>query len=183
MTRRPASWWGLFAGRASSQLSATPSYKPGVHLGDLGQALPSYAIEAIREALPAFGKKIKGFDMADAVLTGVETRTSSPLKITAARIAKPQHRRPLPGRRRRQLRRRICRPAWTIRRAKRWRGVAGLRATLPTACSRPLARPLVLAQGSAGPSGCSCPPPFGLPLDPRLAARPVTTSTYLGHRP
>ena len=53
-----------------------------MHLGDLGQALPSYAIEAIREALPAFGKKIKGFDMADAVLTGVETRTSSPLKIT-----------------------------------------------------------------------------------------------------
>ena len=71
------------AARPSSQLgSVTPSYKPGVHLGDLGQALPGYAIDAIREALPAFGKKIKGFDMADAVLTGVETRTSSPLKIT-----------------------------------------------------------------------------------------------------
>ena len=51
-------------------------------LGSLHTALPSYAIEAIREALPAFGKKIKGFDMADAMLTGVETRTSSPIKIT-----------------------------------------------------------------------------------------------------
>jgi uncharacterized FAD-dependent dehydrogenase len=58
-----------------------PSYKPGVRLGDLAPSLPDYAIEAIREALPVFGKKIKGFDMADAVLTGVETRTSSPLKI------------------------------------------------------------------------------------------------------
>ena len=58
-----------------------PSYKPGVKLGDLAQALPEYAITAIREALPAFGKKIKGFDMPDAMLTGVETRTSSPLKI------------------------------------------------------------------------------------------------------
>jgi uncharacterized FAD-dependent dehydrogenase len=58
-----------------------PSYKPGVRLGDLATSLPAYAIEAIREALPVFGKKIKGFDMADAVLTGVETRTSSPLKM------------------------------------------------------------------------------------------------------
>ena len=69
--------------RASSVLgSVEPSYKPGVKLGDLAAALPSYAIEAIREAIPVFGKKIKGFDMPDAVLTGVETRTSSPLKIT-----------------------------------------------------------------------------------------------------
>ncbi|HUI63048.1 MAG TPA: NAD(P)/FAD-dependent oxidoreductase [Steroidobacteraceae bacterium] len=59
-----------------------PSYKPGVRLGDLGSALPDYAIEAIREALPAFGRQIHGFDRADAVLTGVETRTSSPLRIT-----------------------------------------------------------------------------------------------------
>lgn len=58
-----------------------PSYKPGVKLGDLAPSLPAYAIAAIREALPVFGKKIKGFDMADAVLTGVETRTSSPLKM------------------------------------------------------------------------------------------------------
>ena len=58
-----------------------PSYKPGITLGDLHQALPAYAIEAMREALPAFGKKIRGYDMRDAILTGVETRTSSPVKI------------------------------------------------------------------------------------------------------
>jgi uncharacterized FAD-dependent dehydrogenase len=73
----------FLAGRPSTQLgSVEPSYKPGVKLGDLYAALPGYAIEALREALPAFGRKIKGFDMPDAVLTGVETRTSSPLKIT-----------------------------------------------------------------------------------------------------
>ena len=59
-----------------------PSYKPGVKLGDLSQVLPDYAVQAMREALPAFGRKIKGYDMADAVMTGVETRTSSPLRIT-----------------------------------------------------------------------------------------------------
>jgi hypothetical protein len=59
-----------------------PSYQPGVRLGDLATALPDYAIEAIREALPVFGRQIRGFDRADAVLTGVETRTSSPLRIT-----------------------------------------------------------------------------------------------------
>ncbi|WP_331000732.1 NAD(P)/FAD-dependent oxidoreductase [Nostoc sp. NZL] len=58
-----------------------PSYTPGVHLGDLSQSLPDYAIAAIREALPAFDKQIKGFAMDDAVLTGVETRTSSPIRI------------------------------------------------------------------------------------------------------
>ena len=70
-------------GRASTAFgSVTPSYKPGVHLTDLASSLPAYAIDAIREALPAFEKKIKGFSMHDAVLTGVETRTSSPLRIT-----------------------------------------------------------------------------------------------------
>jgi uncharacterized FAD-dependent dehydrogenase len=59
-----------------------PSYKPGVLLGDLSQALPAYAIDAIREALPAFAKKIRGFDREDAVLTGIESRTSSPVRIT-----------------------------------------------------------------------------------------------------
>jgi hypothetical protein len=58
-----------------------PSYTPGVHLCDLSSALPDYAIAAIREAIPAFDKKIKGFAMNDAVLTGVETRTSSPIRI------------------------------------------------------------------------------------------------------
>ncbi|KQU76861.1 MULTISPECIES: NAD(P)/FAD-dependent oxidoreductase [unclassified Rhizobacter] len=62
--------------------SVQPSYKPGVLLGDLHPSLPDYAIEAIREALPAFERQIKGFSMPDAVLTGVETRTSSPLRIT-----------------------------------------------------------------------------------------------------
>jgi hypothetical protein len=51
-------------------------------LGDLSQVLPAFAIQAMREALPVFGRKIKGYDMQDAVLTGVETRTSSPLKMT-----------------------------------------------------------------------------------------------------
>ncbi len=58
-----------------------PSYTPGVHLTDLSTALPEFAIIAIREALPAFGKQIKGFDLPDGVLTGVETRTSSPIRI------------------------------------------------------------------------------------------------------
>ena len=73
----------FIAGKASTRLgSVDPSYKPGVLLGDLATALPAYAIAAMREALPVFGKKIPGFDAHDAVLTGVETRTSSPVKIT-----------------------------------------------------------------------------------------------------
>ena len=73
----------FLAARPSTALGEVePSYKPGVLPGDLGAALPAYAIDAIREALPAFGRKIKGFDMPDAVLTGVETRTSSPVRIT-----------------------------------------------------------------------------------------------------
>jgi uncharacterized protein len=80
----------FIAGRPSTTLgSVLPSYQPGVTLTDLGEpghpALPEYAIEAIREALPAFERQIKGFAMHDAVLTGVETRTSSPLRITRGR--------------------------------------------------------------------------------------------------
>jgi hypothetical protein len=72
----------FIAGRASSALgSVQPSYKPGVKLCDLSSALPAYAIEAIREALPAFNRQIPGFAMDDAMLTGVETRTSSPVRI------------------------------------------------------------------------------------------------------
>jgi uncharacterized FAD-dependent dehydrogenase len=72
----------FLAGRPSTEFGEVlPSYKPGVRLGDLAPALPEYAITALREALPAFGRKIRGFDMPDAVLTGVETRTSSPLRI------------------------------------------------------------------------------------------------------
>ena len=71
------------AGQPSTDFGEVlPSYKPGVKLGDLHQALPAYAIEAMREALPLFGRKIAGFDRHDAVLTGVETRTSAPLRIT-----------------------------------------------------------------------------------------------------
>ncbi len=73
----------FLAGKPSTQLgSVEPSYQPGVRLTDLASCLPDYAIEAIREALPAFDQQIKGFSMQDAVLTGVETRTSSPLRIT-----------------------------------------------------------------------------------------------------
>ena len=73
----------FLAGHASTDFGAViPSYRPGVTLTDLSQSLPDYAIEAIREALPAFGQKIKGFDREDAVLTGVETRTSAPIRIT-----------------------------------------------------------------------------------------------------
>ena len=73
----------FLAAKPSTNLGKVePSYKPGVHLTDLSSALPSFAIDAIREALPAFEKQIKGFSMPDAVLTGVETRTSSPVRIT-----------------------------------------------------------------------------------------------------
>jgi hypothetical protein len=72
----------LLADRASTTLGQVePSYKPGVHMTELRQVLPSFAINAMREALPVFGRKINGFDMPEAVLTGVETRTSSPLRI------------------------------------------------------------------------------------------------------
>lgn len=79
----PAQLVGDFLnGQPSTALgSVKPSYTPGVHLTDLSTALPGYAVEAIREALPAFDRKIKGFAMRDAVLTGVETRTSSPVRI------------------------------------------------------------------------------------------------------
>ncbi len=59
----------------------TPSYTPSVHLTNLETALPEFAITAIREAIPQFAKQIKGFDLADGILTGVETRTSSPIRI------------------------------------------------------------------------------------------------------
>ena len=72
----------FLAGRPSEALGEViPSYRPRVHPTDLASCLPDYAIAAIREALPVFGRQIPGFDMADAVLTGVETRTSSPVRI------------------------------------------------------------------------------------------------------
>jgi len=73
----------LLRGQPSTALGEVePSYTPGIRLGDLALALPAYAIEAIREALPVFGRQIAGFDRDDALLTGVETRTSAPLRIT-----------------------------------------------------------------------------------------------------
>jgi uncharacterized FAD-dependent dehydrogenase len=79
----PAQLVGDFLAHRPSTVLGTvqPSYTPGVTLGALDNALPDYAIAAIREALPAFDKKIKGFAMHDALLTGVETRTSSPIRI------------------------------------------------------------------------------------------------------
>lgn len=79
----PAQLVGDFvANRKSTVLaSVEPSYKPGVKMVHLNDALPSFVTDAMREALPIFGQKIKGFDMHDAVMTGVEARTSSPLRI------------------------------------------------------------------------------------------------------
>ncbi|MEO1637459.1 MAG: NAD(P)/FAD-dependent oxidoreductase [Cyanobacteria bacterium J06631_9] len=72
----------FLAGKPSTEFGQVkPTYRPGVHLCNLEESLPAYAIAAIREAIPAFDKKIKGFAMPDAVLTGVETRTSSPIRI------------------------------------------------------------------------------------------------------
>jgi uncharacterized FAD-dependent dehydrogenase len=80
----PAQLVGDFiAGRPSSTLGEVePSYKPGVKPTDLAPLLPADCIAAMREALPAFGRQIRGFDRDDAVLTGIESRTSSPLRIT-----------------------------------------------------------------------------------------------------
>jgi uncharacterized FAD-dependent dehydrogenase len=72
--------------RPSADLGAViPSYRPGVTPADLAGCLPTYAVDAIREALPVFGRQIPGFDDPDAVLTGVETRTSSPVRLTRGR--------------------------------------------------------------------------------------------------
>jgi uncharacterized FAD-dependent dehydrogenase len=80
----PAQKVGDFmAGRASSALGeVAPSYKPGVTMTDLSACLPAFVLEAMREALPVFGRQIAGYDHPDVLLTGVETRTSSPVRIT-----------------------------------------------------------------------------------------------------
>ncbi len=80
----PAQRLGDFLeGRPSASLGEVePSYRPGIHLTDLAEVLPDYAVQAMREALPVFGRQIKGYDLPDALLTAVETRTSSPLRIT-----------------------------------------------------------------------------------------------------
>ncbi|WP_419320184.1 NAD(P)/FAD-dependent oxidoreductase [Caulobacter sp. ErkDOM-E] len=80
----PAQKVGDFlAGRASTDLGeVAPSYKPGITMTDLSACLPAFAVEAMREALPVFGRQIAGYDHPDVLLTGVETRTSSPIRIT-----------------------------------------------------------------------------------------------------
>ncbi|MDO7844127.1 NAD(P)/FAD-dependent oxidoreductase [Sphingomonas immobilis] len=82
--RAPGQLLGDFmAGRASTSLgSVVPSYRPGVTPTDLAQCLPDFAVEAMREAIPAFGRQIPGYDHPDVVMTGVETRTSSPVRFT-----------------------------------------------------------------------------------------------------
>ncbi|MFZ2843906.1 NAD(P)/FAD-dependent oxidoreductase [Psychrobacter sp.] len=79
----PAQTIGDFLkGKPNSELGdIKPSYTPGITLTDLSKALPDFAVDAIREAIPAFNKKIKGFSSDDGLLTGVETRTSSPISI------------------------------------------------------------------------------------------------------
>ncbi len=79
----PAQLVGDFmSGKPSTELgSVEPSYQPGITLCDLTSLLPDFAIDAIREAIPEFNKQIRGFSMKDAILTGVETRTSSPIRI------------------------------------------------------------------------------------------------------
>ncbi|WP_294391606.1 NAD(P)/FAD-dependent oxidoreductase [uncultured Sphingomonas sp.] len=82
--KAPAQRLGDFlAGRPSTSLgSVVPSYRPGVQPTDLAQCLPDFAVAAMREALPVFGKQIRGYDHPDVVMTGVETRTSSPVRFT-----------------------------------------------------------------------------------------------------
>lgn len=72
----------FLAGRATKKLGdVVPSYKPGVTPSNLIEILPNFVVDAIKEALPAFNRKLSGFNFADAVMTGVETRTSSPIRI------------------------------------------------------------------------------------------------------
>ena len=82
--KAPAQRLGDFLARRPSTAlgSVTPSYKPGVTMTDLADVLPEFAVTAMREALSAFGRRIPGYDHPDAVMTGVETRTSSPIRIT-----------------------------------------------------------------------------------------------------
>jgi len=85
--KAPAQRVGDFLARKASTAlgDVVPSYRPGVTPADLAECLPDFAVAAIREALPGFDRQIKGFALADAVMTGVETRTSSPIRIPRGR--------------------------------------------------------------------------------------------------
>jgi uncharacterized FAD-dependent dehydrogenase len=73
----------FLAGKVGSEFGAiVPSYQPGVKPTDLAECLPAFVLDAIREALPVFGRQMPGYDHPDVVMTGVETRTSSPVRIT-----------------------------------------------------------------------------------------------------
>jgi uncharacterized FAD-dependent dehydrogenase len=80
----PAQTFGAFLRGETQEHVGTvePSFKPGIKLTNLADALPDFCIEALREAIPAFNKKVRGFAFEDALLTGVETRTSAPINIT-----------------------------------------------------------------------------------------------------
>jgi len=82
--KAPAQKVGDFlARRPSEELGVVePSYKPGIKMTDLAECLPAFVLEAMREALPVFGRQIAGYDHPDVLMTGVETRTSSPIRIT-----------------------------------------------------------------------------------------------------
>nr|WP_314464709.1 NAD(P)/FAD-dependent oxidoreductase [uncultured Novosphingobium sp.] len=76
----------FLADRPSTEFGEViPSYQPGVHLTELKTCLPDFVVDAIREALPVFGRQVPGYDHPDVVMTGVETRTSSPVRITRGR--------------------------------------------------------------------------------------------------
>ncbi len=78
----PAQNVGSFLQGGSPVLGAlNPTYAPGVRAVELREVLPAFVIDTLAKALPDFGRKIKGFDQTDALLTGVETRTSSPVRI------------------------------------------------------------------------------------------------------
>jgi uncharacterized FAD-dependent dehydrogenase len=83
----PGQKLGDFLARRPSTVlgDVIPSYRPNVHLTDLAQCLPDFVVDAIREALPVFGRQIPGYDHPDVVLTGIESRTSSPVRITRGR--------------------------------------------------------------------------------------------------
>jgi uncharacterized FAD-dependent dehydrogenase len=82
--KAPAQKVGDFLARKPSEELGVvePSYKPGIKMTDLAECLPAFVLEAMREALPVFGRQIAGYDHPDVLMTGVETRTSSPIRIT-----------------------------------------------------------------------------------------------------
>ncbi|MGN6817599.1 MAG: NAD(P)/FAD-dependent oxidoreductase, partial [Sphingomonas sp.] len=82
--KAPAQKLGDFLeGKGSTEFGEVlPSYRPGVQLTDLRQCLPDFTVEAMREAIPVFGRQIPGYDHPDVIMTGVETRTSSPVRFT-----------------------------------------------------------------------------------------------------